>query len=257
MSAPSIPCASCAARERVTRHRFDALPGEDRWMGLEDDGDNLAHCPACGLRYRYEIETDSYMHDYEIYEFTRLDLPVPTKKRRVCRCPECGSTSAHPDESRSRLEFTFMRCDACGKGGMYDSWQRDEEWFMTADCPVGFPVPAKVPCGLCGGDDAKEAWKASRRRQVASPLQESHFGIDLTSCVCGQIFATVFMERVAWNGGEDDQTWISVPVSDEESAQIKASPKDVEKIAGDRRFLVRHSEGVAWRDGGFAIGPHS
>lgn len=70
---------------------------------------------------------------------------VPARKRSaavserivVCRCPECGSRDAYPDESQSAYDLTFMYCNGCKSGGLVDAWQRDA-WYIdirAADGP--------------------------------------------------------------------------------------------------------------------------
>ncbi len=117
-------------------------------------------------------------------------------------------------------------------------------------------------CGRCGGDDAAIAWTASQAERIASYVQESHFGVHVSRCRCGQHFVTVFTERIDWQGGEDDQTWLVLPVSAEELPRIEAEPhRSLPVLGADRRFLVRSfptggSVSCWWRQGGFAIGPH-
>jgi hypothetical protein len=223
----------------------------DVTLGLRNLGGGVVDCPACGQRYRHEMEPSTYFHDYDMHYYLKLATT------RVCRCPACGSTSARADETRSRLEFTFMACDACGESGLVDSWQRDLEWFVDLELPVVNPKPPdRVRCARCADENGETAWKASQARRLSSPVQEPHFGVDLTQCACGQRFAVVFTERVAWAGGEDDQTWLAVPVDAEEQARIEKTPREVEAIARGRRFLLRTRDGIHWRDRGFAIGPH-
>ena len=161
-----------------------------------------------------------------------------------------------------------MQCDSCGIGGLHDSWERDFDWFVEIDLPDGADIPAHLPplappigCTKCFGLEPSTAWAASQEERLSSPVQESHFGVHLSRCECGQRFATVFTERIDWAHGEDDQTWLVVYVSAGEQVKIEAEPASVAEIARDRRFLVRAfpSGGelfVRWRDSGFAIGPH-
>lgn len=236
------PCAACAARKPVSDVRDNFMGGVDLTLGLRDLGGGVFDCPACGQRYRHAMDPATRFHDYDTHVYTKLTTS------RVCRCPVCGSTSARPDEERSRLEFTFMTCEACGHGGLVDSWERDLEWFVDLELPVGGKPPERVRCGRCGDEDAEIAWKAAHARRLSSPIHEAHFGVDLTRCACGQRFAVVFTERVAWSGGEDDPTWLAVPVSAEELARIEKAPKDVEALTRGRRFLLRTRDGVQWRD---------
>ena len=262
------PCATCASRERVTYVRDNFITPVDKTLGLTPVEGDLWACPACGQRYRLQVEASTMFHDYDEYFWTRLDPPAPPRKVSVCRCPTCGSTSAGADESRSRLEFTHMQCDGCGHGGLVDSWERDFDWFVQIELPEGAAVPARlaplpppVGCDHCFGKDADAAWTASQARRLSTPVQESHFSVHLTQCACGQRFATVFTERVDWANGEDDQTWLVVHVGEDEAKRIETAWEAVEEIARGRRFLLRTfptagALSAGWRDGGFAIGPH-
>jgi hypothetical protein len=100
----------------------------------------------------------------------------------------------------------------------------------------------------------------------ASLAQESHFSIRLTACACGGQFAIVFMERIDWKDGDDDQDWLAVPITTDEATRLTACteptlPGTLTQIARGRRFLVRsHPSGGSmelwWRENGFSIGPH-
>lgn len=107
-----------------------------------------------------------------------------------------------------------------------------------------------------------------RTTDVAALVEESHFSIRVTACACGQEFAVVFTERIDWREGNDDQTWVSLPLTVGESAALRADAAGAEgalrslalAVIG-RRFLVRAwTEGPSptawWRTSGFGIGPH-
>jgi hypothetical protein len=223
----------------------------------------------------------------------------------VARCPRCGSTDAGSDESRSVIEFTYMRCCACGHGELVDSYERDEDWLVEIALPEGTteippfvaplapraaskvstPVdrdatpskdaaPGAAPpellglsgCASCCRADAAVAWTTLSSRRVANLLEESHFSISLSRCICGQHFAIVFLERIDWVGGEDDQTWLVVPLRDAEVRALRACEESalegqLHELARGRRFLGRYfpTQGElrsVWRESGFAIGPH-
>ncbi|MBK9386929.1 MAG: hypothetical protein IPN34_19110 [Planctomycetes bacterium] len=211
--------------------------------------------------------------------------PDAPKRAIVARCPRCGSTAVGEDEARSMIEFTYMQCTACGHGELVDVYERDEDWLVEIELPEGAgaippflaPRAASTPsasaprveldgCVACCGADAAAAWDALRSRRVATLVDESHFSVSLSRCACGQNFAQVFLERVDWVGGEDDQTWLVVALRDAEVEELRAAPKrEVESrlhaLAWGRRFLARFfpTQGeisVAWRESGFAIGPH-
>lgn len=121
-------------------------------------------------------------------------------------------------------------------------------------------------CPRCTDPDAPAAWTALTTTRVATLEQESHFSLQLTACTCGQPFAVVFTERIDWQGGEDDQTWLALPITTDERARLETCPDDARRrllsqLGFARRFLVRafptHGDLTAWwRDGGWAIGPH-
>ena len=72
-------------------------------------------------------------------------------KRTVCRCPECGSTEAYCDESRSIVDISCMHCPTCNNRDWCDSWQVSEDWLVDIDLPEGAPTPATLP-GLKDGE---------------------------------------------------------------------------------------------------------
>lgn len=118
-------------------------------------------------------------------------------------------------------------------------------------------------CEDCGSDDAERAWLATRARALAVLEQQSHFSVRLVACTCGQAFAQVFTERVDWQGGEDPQDWVLVPLEDGEPASLAlgASTAAIEALSRGRRCLWRSfpSDGplrAVWQDGPVTIGPH-
>ena len=121
-------------------------------------------------------------------------------------------------------------------------------------------------CERCFGADAESAWQASRQQPVRSLVDETHFGVRVLACACGQRFASVFTERIDWNGGNDDQTWLVLPIDAAEFQQLATcSEGDLKRLltgfGHERRFLLRTYPTAGpltamWRDRGFAIGPH-
>ena len=121
-------------------------------------------------------------------------------------------------------------------------------------------------CERCFGGDASAAWAAARARPIAALVEESHFSVRLTACTCGQRFVVVFTERIDWSGGEDDQTWLVLPLTAAEVELLTAcSDENLERslfeVGRERRCLVHaFPTGGAlstwWREGGFAVGPH-
>lgn len=121
-------------------------------------------------------------------------------------------------------------------------------------------------CARCFGDDGAEAWRALQSRRVQTLIDESHFSVRLSACECGQHFAIVFTEQIDWSGGDDDQDWLSMPVSPDDVSRLRGAseaeiPGILTKLGAERRFLVRihgtRGELVHhWREGNFQIGPH-
>ncbi len=118
-------------------------------------------------------------------------------------------------------------------------------------------------CKEClGAADAAAAWVSLRRDVVGVVVEESHYSVRVTACACGQRFGVVFAERIDWTGGQDDQTWLAVPLSHAECAQVLAEGDSaLARAARNRRFLLRiypETGGLqaAWRDGGFALPMH-
>ncbi|MDP2312890.1 MAG: hypothetical protein Q8P41_08295, partial [Pseudomonadota bacterium] len=128
--------------------------------------------------------------------------------------------------------------------------------------PPSEPEP-ELGCVMCTGDDAEEAWEAMETHHVRSLVREVHFGVDVKRCFCDQLFAVVFTERIDFRDGDDDQTWLAVPITDEERARLEAV--GTAEVSGtlvalvrQRRFLAKTRQVPApwWCDGGFSIFPH-
>ena len=165
------------------------------------------------------------------------------------RCPRCWSKDVVVDGAV--FESTPLRCRACGHRASVD-WMEMDAW-RGAVPPYG--------CPRCFGADADGAWAAMRATRVRSLVQESHFGVHVARCACGQHYVEVFTERIDWRDGDDDQTWLVAPLTIEDVARLmRASEAELHAIVNDaargRRFLVRHDGRCWWRDDGFAIGPH-
>ena len=121
----------------------------------------------------------------------------------------------------------------------------------------------RLGCAKCAGEVASTAWQALDATHVASLVSEVHFDVAVKGCACGQRFVVVFTERVDHRDGRDDQTWLALPVTDEEVTRLRSLdeanvPKVVAELGATRRFLMRANHGVepAWREGAFRILPH-
>jgi hypothetical protein len=124
-------------------------------------------------------------------------------------------------------------------------------------------------CPRCFGDDAAKVWDDHGALDlVARVADESHFVADVLACpCCGQRFASLFCERIDWQGGNDPQDWLLVPLSaDEASAVVAAGEQGAERVLSSltapRRFLLRYYPAssndpeVGWRDGRVIVPPH-
>jgi hypothetical protein len=231
-------CAACAQRAHATTVR--AAPTDPdavaRALGLLAAGDDTYRCASCNLAHRTT-------HDGEGFIVTKATM----------QCPRCRSIDVDLDLDKSVFEQKHLQCRACRHSGYADNY--DDEWDAR-----GFGCPR------CFGTDASAAWGAMRASREATVVQESHFSVHVTSCTCGQHYVEVFMERIDWRGGDDDQTWCMFPIRQDEYLRLAASAEpDVERVvaelAGERRFLVRARDeqdvmAAWWREGGFMIGPH-
>jgi hypothetical protein len=190
----------------------------------------------------------------------QLQAPGASLSVTIVRCPECGSTEAAADESRSAYEFTFMHCPNCGHGALQDEYQIKDDWNVDIVLPDGM-LPARVRCARCTSADAATAWTAMLHERVRSLVEESHYSIQITACRCGQHFVKVFTERIDWQGGDDDQDWLVFAIDSAEAERLSSAAESelhglVTALGRDRRFLVHCNAGTWWRENGFMIGPH-
>ncbi|HVM68868.1 MAG TPA: hypothetical protein VM204_03420 [Gaiellaceae bacterium] len=192
------------------------------------------------------------------------------------RCPKCRSTDVGENSDRSVFENHYIECSACAYGS-YCDWMNMDEWLIieqdraasreARDAEAAPATPSLAPpplgCEVCGGTDASAAWRAVERTHVRSLVREVHFGVDVKRCACGQQFVVVFTERVDHREGDDDQTWLALPVTEEEVARLAAADRSrvpglVTELGVARRFLARSNRADApwFRDGGFTVLPH-
>jgi hypothetical protein len=181
------------------------------------------------------------------------------------RCPTCRSLDAAIDLDKSVFEIKYIFCRVCGYHS-YITWDDEDEWLIVAQdraARAAIASPAPPGCARCGAADTAAAWEAIEETHVTTFVDEVHFGIDVKRCACGQHFAVVFAERVDYRDGDDSQTWLALPVSAEEIAQLRAAERSqvsqmLGQLGGRRRFLGRASSSKIawWSDEGFAIPPH-
>ena len=117
-----------------------------------------------------------------------------------------------------------------------------------------------MSCKFCFEGTPEEVW--AHRGEWASLdtlVDESHYGVSLSQCQCGQRFAEVFCEAIDWVGGNDPQAWVIAPISAEEMARLKIDPNVA--ALSPRKWLDRYfpSDGeldVAFHDGPIILMPH-
>lgn len=281
-----IACSDCALREASTTVRDNGMVGVDLTLGLSSLGGRIFACPACGQRYEREedlAEAPYWFRDYDLYHFRKLEPVLPARSSKApaenegssLRCPKCRSRDVAFEPS---YEHTKLECRACGHY-TYVDWTERDAWDSAEqdreDAARAQPRPAppsvfaeaarlvRPGCALCGSLDAKTAWASLHTLHVASPVREVHFGIDVKRCTCGQPWVVMFTERVDFRDGNDDQTWLAMPVTDAEASVLTTCDpsrvsQGVAELGRNRRFLLRSntSNTIAWRDSGFAIPPH-
>ena len=125
-----------------------------------------------------------------------------------------------------------------------------------------------IGCAACFGGSAEQVSQARRRLAAGARLvDDSHFSVLLRVCgVCGQRFVDVFSERIDWQGGNDPQAWLLVPVSDDEANRLRGLDEAsvegaVLALSPKRRCLDEYwpSEGgriVRFSQGPLMIMPH-
>lgn len=120
-------------------------------------------------------------------------------------------------------------------------------------------------CVECMPDAAEDAWRARQGMAVVAALVEDvHVSVRILACgACGQHFVSVFTERIDWVGGEDPQDWAVLPLTADESGELRAGSSTLElgAIGVGRRCLRRAypSDGdvtVGWSTGPVWIGPY-
>ncbi len=88
----------------------------------------------------------------------------PPRKVRIVRCPECGSTDAGSDESRSFIDLTYMQCGECGYGDLVDTWQIQFDWNVETEL-VGDELPEYVEPLAPGADIASSISRAREAKE--------------------------------------------------------------------------------------------
>jgi hypothetical protein len=119
----------------------------------------------------------------------------------------------------------------------------------------------------CFPDDAEAAWAAVRAHErIDRLIDEPHFSVSTLACrACGQRFADVFCERIDWQDGQDPQSWLIIPISDDETRTLAAAgeptiARALSSLAPKRRCLEVHHFGgppqVRYAAGPYGLPPH-
>jgi hypothetical protein len=127
-------------------------------------------------------------------------------------------------------------------------------------------MSAESGCAQCWPEDAAAAWQARQRLVLNKTLvDESHFLVNLLACThCKQVFMSIFTEMIDWDGGNDPQDWLVVPLAADESRLLAEGMPllefNVTARAATRRTLRRSFPRagdieVGWGHGAFVL-PH-
>jgi hypothetical protein len=117
-------------------------------------------------------------------------------------------------------------------------------WPLPGDAAPAMGTP-HFGCPLCWPSSPESAW--ARRPTLERGLRlidESHFDVVLLRCpVCGQVFVSLWTERIDWAGGADPQSWTLLPLTAEEALGLAGGGPPVEaaleRLGPDRRSLRR------------------
>jgi len=119
-----------------------------------------------------------------------------------------------------------------------------------------------MACDACWPEDAEAVWAGvGGHRRGARLVEEPHFSVVVYACAaCGQRFVDVFCERIDWRDGQDPQSWLIVPVSEEEARALDglsdaALERAIVAIAPKRRCLAVDHFGGPHRPR-WIVGPH-
>lgn len=124
-----------------------------------------------------------------------------------------------------------------------------------------------TPCMACvDNTNAEAAFESVIDDTVKWFARESHFSMRVTRCACGRHFAVVFTEIVDWSSGEDDMTWLVVPLQEDEAESLLVAAEtqiygQISRLGSGRRFISRTfptggTLKAEWCDSGFMIGHH-
>jgi hypothetical protein len=122
-------------------------------------------------------------------------------------------------------------------------------------------------CYFCWPADARAAWAArDGLTRLKELIDESHFIVAILACPhCGQRYVSVFTETIDWEGGNDPQYWMLLPLTEAEAGGLiqRETPPDemsLNALGRGRRSLQRDNPKagtprVFWGSG-VLVGPH-
>lgn len=125
----------------------------------------------------------------------------------------------------------------------------------------------KVPGSACAcsGADAQGAKAALREAAVVETfVDESHYSVRVVACAqCGKRWVKVFTEKIDWEGGDDSQAWMWIPVEPREEAALRAAKGSERAVLAlwPRRHLCDvwprgQERRVFWQEGAIVVLPH-
>ena len=121
-------------------------------------------------------------------------------------------------------------------------------------------------CGRCfAGEAAAVLAGLQDHEEVERHADEPHFIVRVVRCrACGQLFVSVFCERVDWAAGEDPQWRALLPVSPAEAEELRRPDAELTLVEawGRARPHVEMDwprdgpKRVWWSEGPLRIAPH-
>ena len=103
-----------------------------------------------------------------------------------------------------------------------------QPYLPQLDCPVCMPRDPQAAC---------QPFTAVRQRIV----DESHLGMTLLTCPrCGGTHVSIFTELIDWEGGDDSQASMRIPLPAAEADALRAAGEQAEAVLLAMHLSRRH-----------------
>jgi len=167
------------------------------------------------------------------------------------------------------VEKTYWAADVARRVGLLPASAESAE-SQNAPSMAGHddsPDAETYGCQSCWPESADAAWETGLRMEGRSELvDDSHFHVMILRCPdCGQSFVWVFSELIDWEGGDDSQAWIRMPLVGREEADLmglaaNTLERQLHGLGTNRRSLWRirprgNSASCSWGRGVLPL-PH-